>query len=118
VSIVLDGSMALAWCFEDESTPAIDAIMLQVANASAVAPSHFTTFDVRIDAESDTHIWAATVQLAAHYGLTVYDAAYPELAQRRRMSLATLDKALGRAAKQAGGRGYFGSTLRVSAPVI
>jgi predicted nucleic acid-binding protein len=39
--------------------------------------------------------------LAERYGLTVYDAAYLELAMRRDAPLATLDEALIRAARQA-----------------
>jgi predicted nucleic acid-binding protein len=42
------------------------------------------------------------MRLADLYGLTVYDAAYLELAQRRRLPLATLDAALARAARAAG----------------
>jgi predicted nucleic acid-binding protein len=38
----------------------------------------------------------------ALYELTIYDAAYLELAQRKRLPLATLDIALARAARAAG----------------
>jgi predicted nucleic acid-binding protein len=131
VSLVLDGSAALAWCFDDESTAPVDAIMLKVANEGAVTPSlwrfevanglqtairrkridvayrdrmldNLAALNIRIDAESDSYVWSATAQLAAVHGLTVYDAAYLELAQRRRLPLATLDAALARAAEQAG----------------
>jgi predicted nucleic acid-binding protein len=131
VSLVLDGSAALAWCFDDESTAPIDAIMLKVANEGAVTPSlwrfevanglqtairrkridvayrdrmldNLAALNILIDAESDSYVWSATAQLAAVHGLTVYDAAYLELAQRRRLPLATLDAALARAAGQAG----------------
>jgi predicted nucleic acid-binding protein len=129
--LVLDGSAALAWCFDDESTAAIDAVMLKVANEGAVTPSlwrfevanglqtairrkridgayrdrmltNLAALNIRIDAESDSYVWSATVRLAALHGLTVYDAAYLELAQRRRLPLATFDAALARAAGQAG----------------
>ena len=43
----------------------------------------------------------AVLPLARQYGLTVYDAAYLELAKRRRLALATLDEDLRRAAKKA-----------------
>jgi len=43
----------------------------------------------------------AILPLARQYGLTVYDAAYLELARRRRLPLATLDDGLRRAAKKA-----------------
>ena len=131
MSLVLDGSAALAWCFDDESTAAIDAVMLKVANEGAVTPSlwrfevanglqtamrrkridqsyrdrmlaHLAALNIRVDAESDSYVWSATAQLATLHGLTVYDAAYLELAQRRRLPLATLDAALAKAARQAG----------------
>lgn len=41
------------------------------------------------------------IPLADKYKLTVYDAAYLELAERRRLPLATLDKALRKAAHNA-----------------
>ncbi len=45
---------------------------------------------------------AATLDLARRYALTVYDAAYLELAQRKNLPLATLDQALIGAALDAG----------------
>lgn len=58
--------------------------------------------DIAIDAETDLHAWSGTVRLAEAHGLTAYDAAYLELAQRRRLPLATLDAALAQAAREAG----------------
>ena len=43
----------------------------------------------------------AVLPLARKHGLTVYDAAYLELAKRRRLPLATLDDRLRRAARTA-----------------
>ena len=43
----------------------------------------------------------AVLPLARQYGLTVYDAAYLELARRRRLPLVTLDDGLRRAARKA-----------------
>jgi predicted nucleic acid-binding protein len=45
---------------------------------------------------------ADTVTLAEHYRLTAYDASYLELALRRRLPLATLDRQLQQAARAAG----------------
>ncbi len=45
---------------------------------------------------------ASVMALARHYRLTVYDAAYLELAQRGRIFLATLDGALANAARAQG----------------
>jgi hypothetical protein len=38
VSVVLDCSVALSWFFEDERTPAAEAVLAQVAEQGAVAP--------------------------------------------------------------------------------
>jgi predicted nucleic acid-binding protein len=53
---------------------------------------------ISLDPETDRHVWSATIRLAARHQLTVYDAAYLELAQRRGIPLATLDSQLRRAA--------------------
>ena len=54
----------------------------------------------------DTFAWSATFRLAERSGLTLYDAAYLELAQRLNLPLATLDQELRTA----------GSTLGVALP--
>ena len=48
------------------------------------------------------HAWTATARLAERYRLTLYDAAYLELAQRRKLPLATLAQDLIRAGKALG----------------
>jgi predicted nucleic acid-binding protein len=131
MSLVLDCSVALAWQFPDEQTPSILALLRNVANEGALVPSlwrfevanglhtavrrgrlnsadrdqaleDLVDLEVRIDATCDDHVWTATVRLAELYKLTVYDAAYLELAQRARLPLATLDTALAAAARAAG----------------
>jgi predicted nucleic acid-binding protein len=131
VSLVVDSSLTLAWYFPDEANAATDALLRQVSQTGAVVPLHWraevanafqtavrrkrieaayrdtslselTHFDIVSDPDTNTHIWDATVQLADLYGLTIYDAAYLELSQRRRLPLATLDAALAAAAKSAG----------------
>jgi predicted nucleic acid-binding protein len=54
------------------------------------------------DPETDGHAWAGTLQLADRFRLTLYDAPYLELAQRRRLPLATLDNDLRAAGKALG----------------
>ena len=56
----------------------------------------------------DSQAWTATLQLAERWRLTLYDAAYLELAQRLGLPLATLDQAL-RAAAGALGLTVLGS---------
>lgn len=38
MSFVVDNSVALAWCFEDEQTVGIMALLDQVTDAGAIAP--------------------------------------------------------------------------------
>ena len=58
--------------------------------------------DFQIDVEASTRALTELTDLARHYRLTPYDAAYLELAQRLECPLATLDKDLRRAAEKAG----------------
>lgn len=131
MSLVLDGSAVLAWCFEDETTPAIDALMQRVADVGAVVPSIWrlevanalhagirrgrmtsvirdlllealADMPVDVDPETNRQAWTRTVRLAEQYGLTIYDASYLEVALRRSLPLASLDKALRNAAAAAG----------------
>ena len=55
-----------------------------------------------LDPETGRQAWGATVRLAERHKLSVYDAAYLELAQRRGLPLATLDTDLRRAAMAEG----------------
>jgi len=129
MSVVIDASLTLAWYFDDEATPATDAVLhaasetgavvpmlwrLEVANAfqSAirrrritaayrdVALSALLALPITVDEDTDTYAWSTTLRLSERFGLTVYDAAYLELAQRRNLALATLDADLRRAAEQ------------------
>jgi predicted nucleic acid-binding protein len=54
------------------------------------------------DEETARRSGSDTIALARQYGLTIYDAAYLELAMRRGASLATTDRDLTKAAKAAG----------------
>jgi predicted nucleic acid-binding protein len=63
-------------------------------------------FELKIatDDETKEHCRGESLSLAREYNLTLYDAAYLELAIRRRAGLATLDRALQRAAHARGVR--------------
>ncbi|MGE3245270.1 MAG: type II toxin-antitoxin system VapC family toxin [Beijerinckiaceae bacterium] len=131
MSVVLDSSVALAWLHADEGAPGLDAIFEQVVERGAFAPDlwrlemanaltmsvrrgrisgdnrrdflrNLAALSIAIDEHTGDHAWAVTIDLADRYELTVYDAAYLELAQRLRLPLATLDRALARAAVAAG----------------
>ena len=58
--------------------------------------------DIVVDVQTDSRAWNATLEFADRVLLTVYDAAYVELAQRRALPLATLDRDMQRAAAQLG----------------
>ena len=131
MSLVLDCSVTLSWYFEDERTQASASVLEAVVENGAAAPplwrievaNALTTalrrkridaafrdaslvdlaaLPVAIDPDSDKHVWSTTLQLADQHRLTVYDALYLELAQRRRLPLATLDEALRAAAHACG----------------
>jgi predicted nucleic acid-binding protein len=131
VSLVLDASLTLSWYFEDERTPAIDAVLEQVVASSAVVPSlwrmevangfqmairrkridkdfrdrairQLSLLSIVIDPESDTNVWTATLRLSDRFCLAVYDATYLELAQRRNLPLASIDAALSTAGERLG----------------
>ena len=129
MSLVIDSSITLAWFFEDERTERADVVMRQVAKTGAVVPAlwrleianalqsalqrkrinaafrdasiaDLRSFPIAVDSETDRHAWGTSLTLAERCQLTLYDAAYLELAQRLRLPLASLDQDL-RAASRA-----------------
>lgn len=127
MTFVVDSSVALTWCFEDEATPTADALLMRLTEEGAHAPSLWPleilnalraaerrgriTRDARheriaflhmlpivIDPETAAQAWVTTNRLTERFQLTVYDAAYLELAQRLDVPLATLDNELREAA--------------------
>jgi predicted nucleic acid-binding protein len=59
-------------------------------------------FKVEIDLPSSELAWTTSIQLAQRYGLTLYDAAYLELARRRALVLLSADGRLLDAAAREG----------------
>jgi predicted nucleic acid-binding protein len=131
MSLVLDPSITLAWAYVEETTPAVRMVFTRVAETGAWVPSlwrleiaNVLELDVRrrkrdaafrdatledlielpitVDAETDRRAWTATLALAIDRKLTLYDAAYLELAKRRDLPLATLDNELRKAAAAEG----------------
>jgi predicted nucleic acid-binding protein len=120
VSFIVDSSVALSWCFEDERTPATAALLQRVGETGAVAPQRWPLealnglmmaerrnrldterrrrfarllrdLPITLDPETSVRVWTTTQDLAERFRLTVYDAAYLELAQRQNLPLASLD---------------------------
>jgi len=122
VSFVLDNSVALAWCFEDEHTPANIGVLDRLTEGGAVVPqlwpieavnglltaerqrlaSFLHALPISVDDQTATQAWTVTAHLAEQHRLTAYDATYLELALRLGLPLATNDKALIVAAKAVG----------------
>lgn len=131
MAFVLDCSVAMAWVFPDEATEATGRLRDSLVDDRAFVPSlwpievgsvllaatqrgrvgtnewrqicaSLEALPIEIEPVSTSRVWGATLRLASEHGLSVYDAMYLELAQRMRLPLATLDKALAAAAEAAG----------------
>ncbi len=128
---VIDASVALAWCFEDEATPHADALLARLEQEEAAAPAIWPlevangirsaerrgridereipalaqlmlALPIRIEEVPLDAALGDVLQLARALGLSAYDAAYVALALHRAIPLATLDDSLARAATAAG----------------
>ena len=83
------------WWFETRNLLILNQRHRRLERAKSVQGSRFlSALPVTFDIDED-----AVMQLTRRHGLTVYDAAYLELALRRRCPLATLDRALAKAAR-------------------
>ena len=123
MSLVIDSSVTLAWVYSNETTSAVRHVLQLVTTSGAWVPAlwrlevanvletgtrrgrHNTAFrdatlsdlgllPVSTDSETEKHAWGDTLRLAERHRLTLYDAAYLELAKRRGLPLATLDREL------------------------
>ena len=131
-AFILDTSVSMAWCFEDETNPYSESLLarleadqealvpslwpLEVANALVVAKQRgrvtetqiigfledLGEFAIRVDTQGIDRALTEVRFLAEQYQLTSYDAAYLELAMRTGVPLATLDEQLRQAALAAG----------------
>ena len=120
MSLVLDGSTTLAWIYQDEIGDTSRRMLALVTESGAWVPSiwrlevanglqtgvrrgridatyrdaalsDLVLLDIAIDPDTDRYAWTSTLRLAERFQLTLYDAAYFELAQRRSLPLASLD---------------------------
>jgi len=128
---VLDASVTMTWCFQDEASPKTDDLLQELFIGGGIipAPSHFevshilatgirrkriTTDDARvfsrkldtlpIEAEKRKAPITGSdlLPLVLQYGLTAYHAAYLELAKRKSYAIGTLDRERIAAALQEG----------------
>jgi predicted nucleic acid-binding protein len=128
---VLDSSVTMAWCFEDESTAYTKRVLNLIAEGGATVPTiwpleianavlvgmrakrvlpadgnRFLTMlsglPIRVDVVTAQIAFEAIFNVARDQALSSYDASYLELAMRENLPLATLDKNLRRAAGRLG----------------
>ena len=133
MAFVLDCSVTMSWLFADESHQGAEALREALPDDPAVAPAlwpvevanalstatrrgrvsasdwslvaqHLESISVEIDPTTLQGALGRALPLADRHGLTVYDAMYLELAARRGLPLATLDRQLAEASRNAGVR--------------
>ena len=126
-SFVLDASVTVAWCFDDESTPAAWALLDRMRAAPAYVPVLWALeignilvgaerrrritqaraveflgilgdLDIHVDPDLPGRAFRDILPIARESRITTYDASYLELAMRLGLPLATKDTALARAA--------------------
>ncbi len=125
---VLDASVALAWLFKDEETPASMAIHAMTDDHQIVVPPHWfaevangirqgersgrcsqddlpgylhilNLLSISVDTLAPFAQFSLVLPLARAHNLTIYDAAYLHCAVSNRLPLATFDRHLASAAR-------------------
>ena len=128
---VLDCSVTMSWCLQDEADPRVDALLVSLPTQEAVAPSHWPLevanvlaacerrgrvtaariaevlgfldgLPIVIDDQTAMKAFGDVLALARAHQLTAYDAAYLELALRKGCPLASLDASLNETAAKLG----------------
>jgi len=126
---VVDASMTLAWCFDDKASEATDAVLRRLLLEGAIAPAHWSLEvgnglrfgerrgridraklavvesllrDLLVDiVPVDIPTMLRAVDIARRHDITVYDAAYLDLAAGRGLGLATTDQRLSAVCRKA-----------------
>lgn len=128
---ILDASVVMAWCFDDEKDEYADTVLDSFSEKSALAPSIWPLeignvlvvaerrsritsiassqflellrqLPIEVELTSDQRMFNAILRLAREHSLSTYDAAYIDLAKQTNLPLATLDRVLEKAAARNG----------------
>jgi predicted nucleic acid-binding protein len=128
---VVDNSVVMAWCFEDEASPYTEGVLDQLRQTQAVVPAiwplevanvllsaerrdrlneaqtaHFAQLlrelPILVEEVDIERILGPVLSVGRAHRLSSYDAAYLELAARQGLPLATQDARLRKAAGSAG----------------
>lgn len=126
---VVDNSVVMTWCFQDEANSYADAILNKLANATAVVPpiwplevtnvllvaerkgrlhevdslrflSLLSQLPIDVDRSWPERLMKDILSMGRAHNLSSYDASYIELAMRQGLPIATLDRNLLEAASQ------------------
>lgn len=131
VRFVVDNSIVMAWCFEDEASEYADIVLESLEEGEAVVPAIWplevgnvllvaerkrrlgkadvvrflklvNSLPLVVEQETPERMLTDIVALARDLGLSTYDASYLDLAMRSGLPIATQDKLLMKAAKKCG----------------
>ncbi len=120
---VVDNSVVMTWCFKDENTQYSDFILNKLESAAAIVPSVWplevtnvllvaerrkriseadstrfiallSELQISVEQESPERMIKEIYALARKHNLSSYDASYLDLAMRKGLPIATLDKNL------------------------
>lgn len=126
---VIDNSVVMAWCFEDEASEYADATLDALENGEAVVPAIWplelgnvllvverkrrlgkadvvrflelvNSLPLSVEQESPQRMLTDIIALAREFRLSTYDASYLDLAMRLGLPIATQDKLLIKAARK------------------
>lgn len=131
MNFVVDNSVVMSWCFEDEASPYTEAALDRLRETQAVVPviwpfevanvlliaerrhrlteaqsAHFAqllqALPIQVEEGVVARVFGSVLAVGRAHGLSAYDAAYLELAARHGLPLATQDVRLRKAAGDAG----------------
>jgi predicted nucleic acid-binding protein len=129
--LVIDASVALAWCFPDEADDDALLVLEELRHRNGFVPGHWhleianailtgerrkrlaeadvsrflgllSALPLTVDSFTSQRSTSHVLPLARANALSAYDGAYLELAMREGLALATLDRKLREAAKASG----------------
>ncbi|MCP4643189.1 MAG: type II toxin-antitoxin system VapC family toxin [bacterium] len=128
---VVDNSVVMAWCFEDEASKYADSVLERLADGEAVVPAIWplevgnvllvaerkrrlgkadvvrflelvSSLPLLVEQKSPERMLTDIIALARDLRLSTYDASYLDLAMRSGLPIATQDRLLTKAARKCG----------------